>query len=146
MSSQAVDPDISCREEFYLKVKQAVSTEPAINRPLYDSEGRQTWQFGFSSYDACKDVVIHESRVTYKDDWHPGWREKTLEFGPNDDALIVGWTVVSNWDDGTNGSWWKAVDQILLTSHGAVHVKSLYDRGCDWTVICYYVDTKHYPF
>jgi hypothetical protein len=138
--------DIFARMDFYLKVKNAVSTEPAIDRRIDEGDGQQSWQYGFSVYDKSKAVVIHENRMTYREDHHVGWRQKTLEFGPDDKYLVVGWKVVSNWGDGTNGGWWKAVDQNLLESHGAVHVKSLYDRGCDWTVIYYYVDAKDYQF
>jgi hypothetical protein len=69
-----------------------------------------------------------------------------LEDGPDENKLFVGWEVVSNWVDGTSGGWWKAVDQILLTNYAAVHFKSQYDRGCDWMVNFYWVDSKDYQF
>jgi hypothetical protein len=58
----------------------------------------------------------------------------------------VGWQVISNWGDGPNGCWWKETNQILGSDHAAVHVKSQYDRGCDWSLRVYYVEAKDYQF
>ena len=135
------------RMDFFFKVKNAVSLEPPEDQEQVEESGKpQNWLYGFSSYSKSKSVVIHQNRMNYGDQWHVGYREKTLEFGPDDRFLIVGWQVVSNWGDGTNGSWWKVVGQNLLQPHGAVHVKSQYDRGCDWSVIYYYVDAVDYQF
>jgi hypothetical protein len=138
--------DVLARMDFYLKVRNAIGNEPGEGAPIEEGKGQQSWMYGFSVYGKSDAVVIQESRITYSETWHIGWREKTLELGPDDSKLIVGWMVVSNWGDGSNGSWWKATDQILLKSHGAVHVKSQYDRGCNWTVVYYYVDAKDYQF
>jgi hypothetical protein len=137
---------VNARMAFYYKVVAVVGTEPPMNQVIEEGSGQQTWAYGFSSYPQSPAVVIHQTALRYQDSWHVGWREKTLEFGTNDGYLIVGWNVVSNWTDGTNGQWWKAIGTILLTSHGAVHVKSEYDRGCDWTVNYYYVDAQDYQF
>lgn len=138
--------DVFSRMDFYFKVLAVVGAEPAADHPVEESNGQQSWMYGFSVYDKSNAVVIQESRLTYSEAFRIGWREKTLEFGPDDRYLVVGWKVVSNWGDGTNGSWWKAVDQNLLKSHAAVHVKSLYDRGCNWSVVYYYVDAQDYQF
>ncbi len=34
----------------------------------------------------------------------------------------------------------------LLDQVAAVHVKSQYDRGCDWSMRVYFVDAKDYQF
>ena len=63
----------------------------------------ESWLYGFSTYSKSNAVVINSLDDRYHEDWHIGWREHTFEFR-NDNALIVGWEVVSNWNDGSNGS------------------------------------------
>jgi len=138
--------DVFARMDFYTKVKNVVSTEPPQDQIIQEGAGQQVWNYGFNVYDKSGAVVIHETTLGYKEDWHIGYREKTLEFGPDGKNLIVGWKVVSNWGDGSNGCWYKAIDQILLTDHAALHVKSQYDRGCNWSFVVYYVDAKDYQF
>ncbi len=138
--------DVYARMDFYFKVLSVVNTEPAKDHRTDEGKGQQTWPYGFSTYTKSGAVVIQSNSMRYSESWHVGWRENTFEFGPNGNHLIVGWEVISNWNDGTNGGWWKAIDQILLTDHAAVHVTSLYDRGCDWSLIIYYVDAKDYQF
>jgi hypothetical protein len=138
---------VSDRKDFYFKVKSAVASEPPQGQEALDSQaGPHVWEYGFSTYPESPAVVISSVKYDYAEPWQIGWRESTLEFGPDPSKLIVGWRVQANWTDGTDGSWWKASDQILLTGHGAVHVKSEYDRACDWSVIFYIVDAKDYPF
>lgn len=138
--------DVFARMDFYQKVKNIVGGEPPEGHVINEGTGRQVWNYGFDVYSKSPAVVIHQTTLAYRDTWRLGWREKTLEFGPDGKYLMVGWNVVSNWGDGTNGAWYKAVDQILLTDHAAVHVRSLYDRGCDWSLVLYYVDSKDYQF
>lgn len=138
--------DIAARMDFYFKVVNAVSTEPGNGAEIVEGTGQQSWLYGFSTYAKSGAVVINSIRMNYSEAYRIGWRENTFEFGPNSNNLIVGWQVISNWGDGLNGSWWKAINQILLTDHAAVHVKSQYDRGCNWSLIVYYVDAKDYQF
>ena len=133
------------RKEFYFKVAALIGTEPKRGDTIQDKP-EQKWHYGFSSYPESSAVVIHTDSLRYAEDWKIGRREKTLEDGQDGTKLFVGWEVVSNWSDGANGEWWKAVDQILLTDHAAVHIKSDYDRGCDWTVNFYWVESKDYQF
>ena len=133
------------REDFYFKVLKAAPTEPAKDQHVEEGTGQQTWMYGYSAYTKSPAVVIHNAELHYSDSWQVGWRETTLQFA-NDRALVVGWEVVSNWGDGTNGQWWKTLDRNLLESRAEVHVKSLYDRGCDWTVRIYWVDRALYEF
>ena len=138
--------DVYARMDFYFKVVSQVGTEPEKGHRTDEGKGQQKWMYGFSVYTKSTGVVIQKNEMHYAEKHHVGWREHTFEFGPNGANLIVGWEVVSNWNDGTNGGWWKEVDQILLKDHAALHVKSLYDRGCDWSFIIYYVDAKDYQF
>ncbi|HWT02546.1 MAG TPA: hypothetical protein VN256_20000 [Pyrinomonadaceae bacterium] len=138
--------DVYARMDFYFKVVSQVGKEPGKDKRIDEGTGQQTWIYGFSTYTKSGAVVINSNSMRYRESWHVGHRENTFEFGPKGDHLIVGWEVISNWNDGTNGGWWKAVDQILLKDYLAVHVTSLYDRGCDWSLIVYYVDAKDYQF
>jgi hypothetical protein len=133
--------------DFYSKVKNAIRQEPAKDVKIDEEEsGPQIWMYGYSVYSKSDAVVIHQTTKNYTEKWQFGRREATLEFGPDPNSLIVGWQVISNWGDGTNGTWYKANDQILMTNHGAVHVRSEYDRGCDWSVVFYFVDAEDYQF
>lgn len=145
-SLMSVLSDITARMDFYFKVKKVVSTEPGNGQEIKEGKGQQTWLYGYSTYSKSNAVVIDSTKLNYSKKGHIGHREHTFEFGPQGNYLIVGWQVVSNWGDGTNGSWWEATNQILLTDYAAVHVKSQYDRGCDWSLIIYYVAAKDYQF
>ncbi|GHO84131.1 hypothetical protein [Dictyobacter formicarum] len=138
--------DVFSRMDFYFKVQQTISTEPAKGQVIEEGRGQQSWMYGYSTYTKSPAVVIASTEMRYHEDWHIGWREHTFEFGPDQNRLIVGWQVISNWNDGTNGSWKKVVDSILSTSYAAVYVTSLYDRGCDWSLRIYHVDAKDYQF
>lgn len=135
------------RQLFFYEVKQKISTEPQKGSVIEEqANGPHIWLYGFESYSKSPAVKINSDSQHYSESWHIGWREHTFEFGPNDSRLIVGWKVIANWNDGTDGSWEKTVDRILLNNQGAVHVKSQYDRGCDWSCIFYYVDKIDYEF
>ncbi len=138
--------DVYARMDFYFKVLSVVGSEPEKDHRTDEGTGQQTWMYGFSTYTKSGAVIIQSNSMRYSESWHVGHREHTFEFGPNGNHLVVGWVVISNWNDGTNGGWWKAVDRILLKDYAAVHVTSLYDRGCDWSLIVYYVDAKDYQF
>ncbi len=138
--------DVYARMDFYFKVLQLVRTEPAKDYHIDEGQGQQTWLYGYSVYTKSGAVVIHSTQLHYREEFHIGYRDHTFEFGPDGKYLIVGWEVISNWNDGLNGSWWKAIDTILLTSQAAVHVESKYDRGTDWSFSIFYVDSKDYQF
>ncbi len=137
---------VNARQDFFFKVKKAVGTEPGEGASIEETGGVHSWLYGYSTYPQSSDVVISSVDMNYAEEWHIGWREHTFEFGPNNNYLIVGWEVIANWSDGSDGQWWKAVAQILLTNHAAVHVKSKYDRGCNWGFRVYYVNAKDYQF
>jgi hypothetical protein len=101
----------------------------------------------FRTYSQSNAVVIHSTQYRYNPQWEACKSQVyNFQFGPDDKYLIVGWQVVSNWQDGTNGYWGQATDQILLTDNATVHVESIIGRGCDWSLIIYYVDAKDYQF
>ncbi len=133
------------RYEFYLRVSQAVRTEPGKDQAIEEGPGQQTWLYGYREWTKSTAVTIRRNDSRYQADWQIGWREATIGFS-DPKALVVGWEVVSNWGDGTNGQWWKTTDQNILRDQAWVHVKSLYDRGCDWTIRVYYVDAIDYQF
>ncbi|HYX51951.1 MAG TPA: hypothetical protein VE783_00765 [Candidatus Limnocylindrales bacterium] len=134
------------RQDFYYAVQKSAKKEPGRDQRIDETGGVQSWLYGFSTYSKSSAVLIQSVVQRYSDSWHIGWRETTLQFGPDQTKLLVGWQVISNWNDGTNGGWWKTTDQIILQNQGGVHVKSLYDRGCDWTVVYYFVESKDYLF
>lgn len=139
--------DIYARQDFYFKVKAAANSEPKENEEIKETKGGpQHWLYGYSQYPKSTAVVIHTKEIKYFEHWHTGHRQKTIEFGPDQNNLIVGWELVANDGDGTDGYWWKATNQIILTSYGAVHIKSKFDRGVNWTVRYFYVDAKDYQF
>ena len=113
------------RKKFYDKVVALVGEEPKKGEIIKENAGRNKWLYGFSSYSESSAIVIHTTSLRFNEGYHIGRREKTLEVGPDQDKLFVGWEVVSNYSDGTNGEWWKTVEQILLTNHAAIHFKSL---------------------
>lgn len=132
------------RMDFYFKVQGAVGSEPPQNQENDDS-GRQSYLYGYATYTKSSAVTINADRYSYSDDWQIGWREHTFEW-EHQDRLIVGWEVVSNWHDGTNGWWAKQSDSILMRHRAQVYVKSYYDRGCNWSFNVYWVDAKDYDF
>jgi hypothetical protein len=138
--------DIYARMDFYLKVQRTIGTEPARGSEIVEGTGVQTWLYGYKEYAKSAAVSIATTEMRYAEQWHIGYREHTFEFGPNGNNLVVGWQVISNWNDGTNGSFWKDTDRIIGTNYAAVHVKSRDDRGCDWTVRVFYVSAKDYLF
>jgi hypothetical protein len=139
---------LAARKDFYLRVKAAIKDEPGKGAAI--GCRKEPWTYGFTSYD--KDPVavqIKSERQNYAEDWRVGWRENTFQLAPgkDDNKLIVGWQVISNWGGDHNGDWWReSANPILLSKVGLVHVKSEYDRGANWSVIWYYVDSKDYLF
>lgn len=136
------------RRDFYVKVQSLVRGEPRKEMPIEDVPGApDTWVFGFDEYPESKAVVLHRTDLRFVKSWLLGaHREHTFTFGPDKRYLIVGWEVISNRADDHNGSWWKLGDQILLTHEAQVHVRSQFDRGCDWCLTLYYVNAADYQF
>jgi hypothetical protein len=136
------------RQDFTTMVRAQAAKEPGRGAEIVAGAGQNQWMYGLNSYPRNEAVSdeIESKEMHYAESWRIGWREHTFEFGPDSRYLIVGWQVISNWTDGTNGSWWKETDQILGRHHAAVHVKSQYDRGCDWGLRVYYVEAKDYQF
>lgn len=72
--------------------------------------------------------------------------EHSFDTGPLENTLIVGWELISNWGDGTNGYWWKEKPQIIMTANPAVRIQSRAGRGFDWNLKIYYVNANDYQF
>ena len=135
------------RQEFYFRVRNAATTEPGHGAAIEDSEtGPGSWMYGYQAYPKSAAVEIQSVDMNYHEEWHVGWREQTLHFGPDQTKLIVGWRVISNWTKGLGGQWKKVSAAILLRSEAAVWVCSCYDRGCNWTVRIFYVNAADYQF
>jgi len=138
---------VFARMDFYFKVKAAISQEPDRGSSNEENDGgQQVWSYGFESYPQSPAVNIHSQTQNYKNDWEVGHQSHSFQFGPDNNCLIVGWKVQSNWGDGTNGSWAKASGTILLSNNSSISVTSNYDRGLDWSVTIDYVDAKDYQF
>ncbi len=138
--------DIFKRRDFYNKVISKKTSEPKKGKWHEEkSDGSHTWLYGYNRSHESSAILIRKYPLKYKDDWHIGWREKNLEY-KNNESMIVGWEVVANWRDGTCGQWKKTVNNIIGESKSGVYVKSLYDRGTNWTVNIFFVDKKDYQF
>jgi len=136
--------DVFSLMDFYLGVKDLVSTEPKQGQKIEEDATRPSWKYGLKSGSGA--IFVDNTEQRYKQDYNgPGWNQHTFVF---DDPTkhIVCWEVIANRNDGKNGSWMKVVDQILLTGYAAVHVSSAYDRGTDWSLRVYYVNAEDYPF
>lgn len=140
--------DVLARQDFYYKVSEKRHAEPLRGQTIAEETGGpQVWLYGFKGYPQSKAVTIHSTTMNYYAGAPAyGYRQNTFVFGPDDNKLVVGWEVVSNWQDGTNGSWSKVSEKILLSNQAQVHVNSQFDRGCDWTVSVYYVDATEFQF
>jgi hypothetical protein len=137
--------NVFARSDFYVKVQQRVRDEPAPRAPVESGSGQVRWVYGYSTYTQSPAVVIQSETLHHAEEYHVGWREHTFQFGPGHGRLIVGWEVISNWDE-LNGAWSKETDQILLRDYAAVHIKSLYDRGFNWSLKISFVDATLYHF
>jgi hypothetical protein len=132
------------RMDFASKVRDAIGGEPGQGHSTDDS-GRRSYFYGYNSYPRSSAVAIKMDSESYSDVWQIGWREHTFDW-QHQDRLIVGWEVVSNWADGTNGIWRQDSAPILASHRANVYVKSWYDRGCNWTLNVWWVDAKDYDF
>ena len=135
------------RMDFYRQVKACIHLEPKNGVEIDEGTGQQTWTYGFDAYPQSAAVVIHTTPIAYKGDGTTlGSETHVFQYTPGRKALIVGWQVNSNYHDGTNGSWSKSVDQILLTGSGAVTAKADFNRCFNWSVTFHSVDAADYQF
>jgi hypothetical protein len=120
---------VFARWELWSTVQQM--SEPNQGDQHDDDGATRSWRYGLSGWSGTG-VDISTHSWEYADVWQIGWREHNFDWR-NDDELVIGWEMYSNWGDGTNGFWKKTADhRILLSSSAAAYVKSQYDRGCSW--------------
>lgn len=135
--------NIIARMDFHTKVLNEAPKEPKKNA---HNGGRDIWRFGFHE-DTMSDtdaVNIHSNKINYQKGYKSGWREASLKTNLGEDVMVVGWDVISNRKE--NGHWAKDKERILGTNQAAIHVKSKYYQGCNWSLVAYYVDAKDYKF
>jgi hypothetical protein len=134
------------RIAFYSVVIGAVTSEPGKNQEI-DADGRQAYLYGCKGYVGITGPleVKVDSQSFYRVYEGPGNWDNTFHWQETN-RIIVGWEVVSNWADSYNGWWCKRSDQILLNDNADVYVKSLYDRGTNWTLNIYSVAADEYRF
>jgi hypothetical protein len=151
----------AARKAFFDEVMSCRPNEPAAGSGIGGRSDLEPWEYGYTpdqpywaqvvrSANGAVDIKSEkrELNVAYEFFKHGlGKRqEATLSINDND-KLIVGWTVKSNWGADHNGSWWKETNgPILLGTRGAVHARGEETRGAHWTVIYYYVNNADYPF
>jgi hypothetical protein len=136
--------EIFNRLDLYRAMQGLAKTEPRQNDEIPSGAG-QIFLYGINEWRA-PGIAITTRSDRYSDSWHIGWREKTFDFSSDSNALVIGWMMINNWRDDTNGVFWKATDQIIGTSSAKVHVKSYYDRGTDWSINVYQVNKSLYNF
>jgi hypothetical protein len=139
--------EVFARLDFYFKVKAKVGTEPPKDQTTKEERDHR-WSYGLSTYTKNSGVVI-QMREFHHQESHGGILQ-VLEYSFATEALentlIVGWEIISNWGDGTNGYWWKEQPQIIMTANPAVRIQSQKGRGFDWNLKIYYVNADDYQF
>lgn len=75
---------------------------------------------------------VRFSREQYKTDWGNGYQKATYTLGRSDE-IIIGASIHSHWNDGTNG-WFKMHDGNVGSSEIKVEFSTYKYRGCDWEI------------
>lgn len=140
--------NILARKDFYFKMKQQIEIGKSNHQSAQN--GISSWDYGITSN---ANSAINLESVTLPFNKGAGWphekRSSTISFSSaeiNKPWLIVGWRVIDNWKDGTNGGWHKTSEQIIGNASGSVYVESQRGRGCDWSVQVFYVMASDYQF
>jgi len=131
---------VEARQDFFDKVRDAQKAESK-----QDDWVEGTKLFGFKIADSPA-VRIQVQPMNYKVEGERLYKKSTTLHFSDPSKLIVGWEVIDNWSDGTNGHWSKRSPVNLLTTDGSVEVEGWEGRGTDWTVNWYYVDARDYRF
>lgn len=105
-----------------------------------DERKRLIWSYGCFNYPHCKDITYH-----IEEKHGPGYRQFWDHFN-DPDKTIVGYKVISNWMDGTNGDWWKLTEYGLLDHRLDIRIDSYFGRGFSWDYVYYTVDNKYINF
>ncbi|MBK6748124.1 hypothetical protein [Ottowia sp.] len=136
---------IRSRQDFYDALIGMAHSEPTHGSKISESSTSNVWEFGHTASEDPESIKLYVSTVNARDDAPGcGYRSRNIAFGPDPKHMIVGWEVISNWHDGSNGFWKKATEKIISTNYGAIYVEGKFDRGFNWTVKYYYVDAEPY--
>ena len=134
------------RMDFYLEVKARVNSEPAKSVAVNEGTGQQSWLYGLKG-DASSAVVVNATHYHYHGTGTTlGWETHPFEHKADPKSLIVGWEVTSNYRDGSNGSWSKGTDHILLSNYASLTVTANFNRCLDWSFTVYTVPAADYEF
>ncbi|WP_413582257.1 hypothetical protein [Bdellovibrio sp. HCB288] len=98
------------------------------------SKSLNNWMFGTKSFPYAD---VFEETIEIKENSGFGVTEKDAVFNTNF-ATIVGYEVISNWHDGTNGNW--SIDERTVGGTRAIiEIRSKQFRGMNYTVKVYWV-------
>lgn len=127
----------------YFYAIDAIPSEQAVSGTINNETkgGLQQWQFGFRdmSRAGLRKASVTVLRENHGDTGSKGGALQFVPDPPAPTAIIVGWEVIANWTDGTDGHWNKDPTVILMSSAGNAWAQSLKHRGLNWTANYYYV-------
>ncbi len=107
-----------------------------------DSGSKYEWTYGITDYDGavCYEQQKSKSYETFY------YQRHTFSFNDTE-KRIVGYKIIANWQDGTDGKWFKNLNERYLLSHrGEISIKSYLSRGFNWTIKWYAVDMDKIDF
>ena len=117
--------------------------------PAEGKNGSSTQSFGYNSTPAGLSIKVLSNTQNYSQ--QSGIGSITHSFvwpgsGIGTNVVIVGWEIVDNWGDGTNGNWDRPGNAMIGASTGDIGINGEYDRGINWSLVVYYVDKGDFPW
>ncbi|MFI5527251.1 hypothetical protein ACIA8O_01720 [Kitasatospora sp. NPDC051853] len=131
---------------FLVDCLEDQAAEPATGAQQ-SAGSRSRWSYGCTSQTGAPWPVTLRRLDYRKGGGEVGYRTHTFDYPDpgQGTGVVVGWEVVANWADGSDGYWSKESETILLGNRASVHVKGAYDRGTDWTLNVYTIDRSVLP-
>lgn len=140
------DPDqfiyyrtLADRLMIYFTAISAIPAEQAVSNNTHNNDSRsgpQRWQYGTTS--VSKGGVQVTTANVKRDNHTTGHKGGSLQVNiPS--GIIVGWEIIPDWTDGTDGYWVKDAQIILMNSNGSIWAQSEQYRGLSWTANFYHV-------